>query len=211
MTCRICDRVWDRIWAQTDSWERTASSETAPHPDESGRNRNLIERAGEIAEADPATSFRLYLEAAEGGSVWAMVCVGWHYWSGNGVAADPYAALEYYHRAIAGGSWMDTIYYARLLAELERHDDCERILNEGVALGFVPAYFWLGWTRCQRSNDPRVRTKVRPLMEHAADNGHPTAKLFLARWMALGHLRRRDVPRGWVLLVRAVAWYVRRE
>lgn len=131
-----------------------------------------------------------------------MEKVGWHYWTGTGVAPDPDMALKYYHRAIGAGSWMATLYYARVLAELGHHDDCESTLNGGVASGFVPAYFWLGWCRYARSKTSLARREVRPLMKHAADKGHPMAKLFLARWMALGHLGLHNIPRGWVSVVR---------
>lgn len=134
-----------------------------------------------------------------------MEIVGCHYWSGTGVATDPDMALKYYHRAISAGSWMATLYYARLLAELGHHDDCESTLNGGVASGFAPAYFWLGWCRYARSKTSLVRREVRPLMEHAADKGHPMAKLILARWMALGHLGLHNIPRGWVSVVRFAA------
>lgn len=107
---------------------------------------------------------------------------------------------------------MATIYYARLLAELGHHDDCERTLENGIASDFVPAYFWLAWFRYQQSKTNKVRREVRPLLEYAADKGHPEAKLLLARWMALGNLGLRDIPRGCRLVVQAaVSFAFRRE
>lgn len=197
-----CDEEWDHLWAQSDAWERVVSNETDLLSEESDHSWDLIQRAGKIAADDPTASFQLYLEAAEGGSTWSMVQVGWNYWTGTGVAADPDMALEYYHRAISAGSWMATLYYARLLAKLGHHDDCESTLNGGLASGFVPAYFWLGYLRYARSKTSLARREVRPLMEHAAAEGHPMAKLFLARWMALGHFGLHNIPRGWVSVVR---------
>ena len=131
----------------------------------------MIQRAAKIEDTDPPAAFQLYLEAAEAGSTWSLEKIGWHYWTGTGVAADPQMALEYYHRAICGGSWMATIYYARLLSELGHHDDCERTLENGVASDFVPAYFWLAWFRYQQSKTTNVRREVRPLVEYAAEKG----------------------------------------
>ena len=201
MTCEPCDEVWDRLWAQSDAWERTISNETQLLSEESDKSWDLIQRAHQRVEDDPTASFRLSLEAAEGGSIWSMEKVGWHYWTGTGVAADPYMALKYYHRSICGGSWMATIPYARLLAELGHHDDCESTLKDAVASGFVPAYFWLGWSRYALSKTSQARREVRPLIEYAANKGHPAAKLFLVRWMAIGHLGLHHIPRGWMLLV----------
>lgn len=107
---------------------------------------------------------------------------------------------------------MATIYYARLLAELGHHDDCERTLENGVASDFVPSYFWLAWFRYQQSKTAKVRREVRPLLEHAAEKGHPEAKFLLARWMVLGKLGLRDIPRGFSLAVQgAVSFAFRRE
>ena len=83
---------------------------------------------------------------------------------------------------------MATIHYARLLAELGHYDACERTLENGVASDFVPAYFWLAWCRYEQSKTTKVRGEVRPLLEYAAEKGHPEAKILLARWMALGKL-----------------------
>ncbi len=195
--CRVCDKFWEAVSAHSDTWERAASNEDQLLSAETSESWALIQHAAEIEEVDPASAFRLYREAAEAGSVWSLERVGWHYWTGTGVAADPHIALEYYYRAICGGSWGATIHYARLLAELGRHDDCERALMDGVNTGFVSAYFWLAWLRYKRSGTAKVRREVRPLLDHAATRGHPKAKLLLARWMMLGKLGLRDVPRGW--------------
>ena len=130
LTCKRCDQVWDRLWAQSDAWERTTSNETQLFSEETDQCRGLVQRGSEIEDEDPIGAFRLYLEAAECGSVWSMEKVGWHYWTGTGIAADPDMALQYYHRAIGGGSWMATISYAQLLAELGHHDDCESTLKK---------------------------------------------------------------------------------
>lgn len=169
---------------------------------ESDQTWDMIQRAAKIEDSDGPAAFHLYLEAAEAGSTWSLYRVGWCYWTGTGVAADPWTALDYYHRAICGGSWMATIHYARLLAELGHHEDCERSLEDGVAYEFVSAYFWLAWFRYQRSRTSETCREVRPLLEYAAEKGHPGAKVVLAQWMAIGNFGLRNVPRGICLVVR---------
>jgi hypothetical protein len=105
---------------------------------------------------------------------------------------------------------MATIDYARLLAELGHHDECEQTLDNGIAAGFIPAFFWLAWLRYERSKTARARKEVRPLLDHAAQHGHPQAKLLLGRWMMLGKLGMREIPHGCRLVIEALS-FLRRE
>lgn len=196
------DDFWKALWAHSDAWERSASNEDNLLSGESDHSWAIIRRANEIEDTDPTAAFQLYLQAVEAGSTWALARIGWDYWAGSGVAADPQMAMEYFYRAICGGSWMATIYYARLLSELGHHDECERTLEDGVAADFVPAYYWLAWFRYQRSKTTKVRRKeVRPLVEYAAERGHPGAKFMLAQWMWFGKFGLRYIPRGLRLVV----------
>lgn len=201
MTCKLCKPYADCDWAHSDDWERSASNYFQLLSEESETQLAIVRRADEISDSDPASAFQLYVEAAEAGSVCSMEKVGWLYWTGTGVVADTSTALEYYHQAIVGGSWMATIGYARLLTEVGRQNDCETVLKDGVALDFVPAYFWLAWLRYLQARTPKMRREVRPLLEHAARQGHPAAKFFLSGWMARGQLGLLDVPRGWKWVV----------
>lgn len=106
---------------------------------------------------------------------------------------------------------MATIHYARLLAELGHYDHCERTLENGVASDFVPAYYWLAWYRYERSKTTKVRREVRPLIEYAAEKGHPAAKALLARWMVLGKFGLRDIPRGCRLAIQGAASFAFRR
>lgn len=195
------NQFWDSVWSRTDAWERSVSNEDDLLSKENDRNWDLIQRAAQNEEGE-ADAFKLYLEAAHAGSVWSQEQVGCRYWTGKGVAADRYLALDYYHSAICGGSWTATISYARLLAEVGRYDECDQVLNDGVSCGFAPSYFWLAWLRYSQLKTRRTRKEVRPLLEYAANQGHPYARLLLYRWMGLGKLSLRDVPVGLILLVR---------
>jgi TPR repeat protein len=196
LSCKFVDRFWERFWEHSDAWEREASNDIELWAQESDRNRELIDRAIAVEKTDPAAAFRLYLEAAEEGSVWSMQRVGWHYWTGVGVAADLGRAQEYYHRASCAGSWIATLHYARLLAKHGHYDDCESVLKDGVAADFVPAYFWLARFRYKRSKTRKSCREVRPLLEYAAGKGHPAAAQMLARWMLFGKFGLREILRG---------------
>ena len=202
MSCKVCDKFWDDFWRRSDAWERDASNDTELFAGESDERWALIQKACDVGEADPASAFRLFVEAAEAGSVWSLEMVGWHYRAGTGVDADTSRALSYYRRAACGGSRMAMVAYARLLAEAGQHEDSEAVLNDAIASGFAPAFFWLGWTRYSRSRTAAMARDVRPLLEHAARQGHPGAQITLIRWRALGKLGLLQVPRGCILLIR---------
>lgn len=195
-----CEALWRSHREQSDDWERAHSNHDELWWRDSDRNRALIEEAAERQDADPQAAFRMLVEAAEAGSPQAMESVGWHYHSGTVVAADFDRAADYYHRAIGAGSWMATIAYARLLEEHGHFDDCETVLRDGVQLDFVPAYFWLARLRYERSTTRATCREIRPLLDYAAKQGHPGAKLTLARLMVKGRFGILAIPRGLRLL-----------
>jgi len=191
-----CARQWD----ESDAWERAHSNESELWSEESDRNRELIEQAWAIQVTNPAAALRIYLEAADAGSPWAMQQVGWHYRTGAGVAADFERAQDYYRRAICAGSWTATISYARLLAEQGHFETCEQLLEDGVRSDFVPAYFWLARFRHRQSKSRKTCREIRPLLEYASEKGHPAARGFLAALMLLGKYRLRESPVGFRLV-----------
>ena len=206
----LYDQSYRDLWAETYAWERAAANVDELWSQESDENWELIQRAAQMDYGE-AAAFDLHLQGAKAGSAWCQEAVGWHYWTGNGVAADQYSALQYYHAAICGGSWIATLCYARLLYEVGEYDDSERVLSDGVSCGFVPSYFWLVWFRHKRQSTRAVREEVRPLVEHAAKAGHPGAKFLLASWMATGKLRLRDIPPGWLMAVQDAIAYGNRK
>lgn len=204
------DQIYQDFWAETDAWESAAANEDELWSKESDENLELIQRAAQMEYGESA-AFDLLLEGVKAGSVWCQQMVGWHYWTGIGVATDQNLALKYYHSAICGGSWIATLRYARALHEVGQYDDCERVLKDGISCGFVPSYYWLAWFRHKRLGTRAVREEVRPLLEHAAKEGHPAAKEVLAHWMRSGKLRLRDIPRGWLMAAQIAIAYAHRE
>jgi TPR repeat protein len=202
--CRDAELARASFWDESTDWERAHSNEWELWCEESDRNRELIDQALAIGAADREAAFRLYLEAAEAGSVWAMELVAWYYHTGTAVAADFGQAQDYYYRAICAGSWMATIGYARLLALHGYFDYCEGVLEDGVRSDFVPAYFWLAWFRYEQSRTNKTCREIRPLLEHAAERGHPGAKLTIAQFMAKGRFGIRVIPKGFGQLLEIV-------
>jgi len=186
---------------KSHAWERAHSNDSELWSEEGLRNRELIEQAYARFKTDPAASFRLYLEAAEAGSAWAMEEVALQYATGTAVAADLEKAQEYYARAIGAGSWRATLQYARFLAEHDRHDECESVLEDGVASDFVPACFWLARLRYERCQSRKLCREIRPMLEHAAGKGHPEAQVLLGRLMVRGKFGLREIPAGIKLAV----------
>jgi len=206
--CRFCDAFWEKFWEHSDAWERSHSNDRELWSKESEQTREMLKEAAAMSETDPA-ALQLYLKAAEAGSVISMGRVGSQYWTGTGTAPDLDKAQEYYRRAILGGSWTATIHYARLLAEHGHYDTCDKVLEDGVAVGFVPAYFWLARLRYMRSKTREVCREVRPMLEHAARKGHPGARLVLAQWMLRGKFGPWEIFGGAILALRWVLQWVR--
>lgn len=207
MTCKICawlcnwlcadaGPVRSSFWRQSDAWESAHSNEYELWSKVTAGDRERIDAAKAIQDADPKMAFRIYLDLADAGVVWAMETVASHYELGIAVAADFEQAQTHYRRAIEAGSWMATIRYVKLLAHNGYSDICETLLQDGVKADFVPAFFWLAWHRLKRSSSRKTCREVRPLLEHAAEAGHPAAELSLARLQALGKFGLGEIPLG---------------
>lgn len=191
-----CDPVRDSITDASSAWERAESNDYELWCEQPARARRLAEKALAAQDSDPEAAFRMHLEAADAGSVWAMEVVASCYHRGTAAEADFIRAQDYYYRALCGGSWMATIGYARLLAGQGYFEQCEEVLEDGVQNDFIPAYFWLAWYRYRRNQTAETCREIRPLLEVAAGRGHPEAELMLARLMARGRLGLRDIPKG---------------
>ena len=208
LACRICQWLsrWigagspdpcADLWAEIDAWERAHSNDWDLWCKESDSNRELMEQATAVESTDLQTAFQLFLRAADAGSVWAMQTVGWHYETGTYVMADFERAQEYYRRALSAGSWMATLSYARLLEKHGYPDYCDRVLEDGVQAGFVPSYFRLARFRYCRSKSRKTCRQIRPLLEYAAEEGHPGARRLLATLLVLGKYGLREIPKGY--------------
>ena len=208
MACKLCARLRAHLWEKTDAWERAYASEQGPWSDDPVKSLELVEQAYAVQKTDPDAAHELFLDAAEAGSAWAMNVVAFRYWTGDSVAEDLDWAEEYYRRAIDAGSWMATTHFARLLDERGRHDESDQMLKDCVERDFAPAFFWLGMHQYRRRKSRMVYREIRPMLEHAADAGHPAAHAYLGSWMLCGKFGLRYVPTGFKWMSR---WMARPE
>ena len=157
-----------------------------------------LKQADALGVSDPAAAFEIYRDLAEQGSIRAMHQVAWQYGFGKGklVAPDYDLAADWYIKAISAGSWMATRYYAQFLAMHRHFAHCEAVLQDGVTNEWVPAFFWLAWYRHEQSRSRKTYREIEPLLGHAAQHGHPFARLLLARLMSTGKFGLRKIPRG---------------
>ena len=195
----------DDMSEKADAWERVHSNyaeiwDNEPDPDR-------LRQAYAIAEAEPENAFQMYRNLADNGSITSMITVAWYYAWGNGkvIPPDDDQAYYWYKRAWAAGSWLATRDYARFVANRGNFAECEDVLKMGVEKDWTPAFYWLAHYRLKQSNSLKAHREVKPLLETAAERGHPWAQLLLARSMMRGKFGVREIPRGMKLMREQVA------
>ena len=209
MTCRLCGWLCAWLCSDTDAalatlqkksraWESAHSNEYELWSKVSDQQRGMLDTAKAIRSGDAAAAFRLYLDLANDGVVWAMEVVGYCYQHGCGTSAPPdfERARTYYKRAMEAGSSMAMLKYAWLLANRGQIVVSERLLQESAEAGFIPAYYWLARCRFRQSSDRQTCREIKPLLVRAADAGHPAAAEMLARLRMRGKFGFREIPRG---------------
>lgn len=203
--CRwLCAEPADSFWKRSGDWERAQSNDYALWLEAPLETRERAKAALAIFDTDSEAAFRTFLDLAESGMPWAMEAVAGYYERGTVVAADFEQAQDYYRRAIEVGSWTATIGYAKLLARYGHFDACDTLLRDCTERDFVPACFWLAWYRLKQSRSAATCREVRPLLERAADAGHPAAEIVLARLKLLGKFGFREIPAGFRRLSGAI-------
>lgn len=176
-------------------WEHDFASHWEP-AEEGAAIRGRWAEAESLREEHPAVALAIHLELAEAGSAHSTIMAGWYHQTGRGAEQDNAAAEEFYRRALCMRSWRATILYAKLLFKRGAHDKWPSTLQNGVDNGFIPSFFWLAWFRYKQSPSRRTAREVRPLLETAAEAGHPGAKAILVRWTMSGKFGLREIPRG---------------
>lgn len=206
MKCKLCKWLCDwlcspelssgKFWEVSKAWEQDHSNEWELWSADDEDVRALNERANELSATDPAQAFLIRRDLANNGSEWAMRCTGLHYQSGRGVEPDLAQAEHYIYQAQLAGSWMATLDLAKLLFDHRINEKWLGILKNGVESDFIPANFWLAWYRYKRSPRRKTAREVRPLMERAANAGHPGARLILSRWRGQGMFGLHEMRQG---------------
>lgn len=141
-------------------------------------------------------AFVLYREMAEAGSPTAACMVAWCLQWGEGTDADPIAAMDWYFKAIEGGSWLGTIEYAKLLDRLGYYDTADEVLADGISAGLATAYYTQAKLKYERSPSRASARSVRPLLDRAIALGHPYAEYFLMRLQFSGKFGAGEVRTG---------------
>ncbi|MEO0441246.1 MAG: hypothetical protein AAF067_10250 [Pseudomonadota bacterium] len=214
MPCKICNWLCDRFcppelssqsfWETTYRWEDEFARDWEPWEDDDIL-RTQVSEAVELLKTNASQALELLIALADKGSVPAMRWVGYLYDGYPGIGENQEMAGEYYHRALCAGSWSSTISYANFLYRRGEHKYWPNVLEDGMAQGFVPAFFWYSWNKYRLRPSNRVAHEVRPLMLIAVEAGHPGAELVLARWAARGRFGLRKIPEGFRLIPSIVA------
>lgn len=186
----MIDAYWDRLY----NWESWATNDVDYWWDKPDAERLMAVSA--LWDSNPIAAFHGYRELADEGCVHALIWQGQCYSHGHGTKADFDAAYACYTRAMNEGSWIATRDIATLLYEHGHFEECEEHLEYAIQHDFIPAYYWLARYRIYRSETLTIFREVRPLLEHAAAEGHPGAKRYLAILMMLGIFGIREIPRG---------------
>jgi len=155
-----------------------------------------LRRNYELWHSNPSEAFSEFLLLAEGGSVWSMIQVGGAYECGKGTPVDRLRAEDWYWKALERGSDF-ALLRASCLA-LRRGDaaKAKAILGVGVARGLTPAMRSLAWIELRLSKYKDARRRAYALYERAIELGDGSARIDLARAMALGCFGWRAIPAG---------------
>lgn len=186
-----------KFWNSVEQWEADQSNDAELFAAETEANKVRMTLAHDEIHTDPAAAQKTFLELAQGGSVWSMYMTASLFDLGWCAPRDDYVAMEWYHKAISGGSWSATLGYANVLNRLGHGADADEVLQNGVDTEFAPAMYRLARMRYDRDPDRASAKSIRNLLEKAAEAGHPAAQHMLAGFMLFGRYGIRFIPRGW--------------
>jgi hypothetical protein len=209
MSCHLCAWLCDRFcppelnsdafWDAARSWEEAFSHDWEPWDEDEDR-RTRASDAAKLVVSDPSKAFQCFAELSDEGSAFAMRWAGTMCMGDHGIKQDLELAEDYFRRALCAGSWIATLSYANLLYRRGAHESWPSTLADGVEKGFVPAFFWHAWNSYRLKPSSKSAIHARPLMQRAADAGHPGARAMLARWTARGRFGLRQIPEGFRML-----------
>lgn len=185
----------ERVWEMSKAWDSAHSNKWEILERET--DRDALMQAFDLHASDPQAAYRLWLDLAEQGSVWSMFEVAMGYLGERGVASDPGEAERWFRRGLEAGDQRAMMQCVRMAAASGDYAAAEAILQGGVDQGWAPAMFWLAWYRHKQSGSRETIRSIRPLLEAAALQGHPAARMMLGRFMAKGKFGILHIPAGW--------------
>jgi hypothetical protein len=196
--CRICEERLAILDRKQLEWLEAQSNNVALMERET--DPQLVYRAHDLIQADPAEGFKQYLALAESRSVWSMATVGKLLESGEGTDRDLARAEEWLLRAHRAGSDYALIWLGMLHLKSDRHESAQDIFRTGVDRGFAPAMFYLVWSYWKCGDRLPRRDEALSLLQRGSAAGDLTAQRFLVTSMLRGRFGLRHVPAGFRLL-----------
>ncbi|MFA6968539.1 tetratricopeptide repeat protein [Bosea sp. (in: a-proteobacteria)] len=208
MKCLLCryligsaDPGWiERVENELATLRNAGANSDAIFERESDPER--LRRAHDLWDLDPKRAFDVFLNLAQGGSVWSMAAIGWAYETGTGTPFDSRQADEWYRRACEGGSDAALLGRARLARMHGDPASAEDILKMGVARGLPQATRRLADLKLTFDRTARGRATAYALLDQACAKGDQVACHDLARAMAKGRFGPRYLARGFLTIWR---------
>ena len=199
MDCLLCRLIYGprkmaalKTWANAPWWTPN-NAQTFFAVDD---NQAVLRAAHKLRKSDPASSFPIFLNLAEDGSIWSMNCVADALLIGLGTPVDKPEAEKWFRRAHESGHELATLSLASEYYRQKRDREAEDLLAPLLEKDRSPALYLLG-KAAFRAGD---KTRARVLLEKASALGHRGAKGLLGSSCAIGKYGLRAIPYGFRLL-----------
>lgn len=186
------DAFWQYCWR----WERDHSNNWDLLDKDGAAVSQQFDQADALFERDHERAVAIYHSLAEGGSAWAMRQVARFHLRGSIGEVDEKQAEAWYRRALLAGSNYAYVDLAELYRRQERGKEWKSLLEQGAATGFAPASYRLAWFQYQQNPTRLTARHVRPLLEEAAQAGHPGARWLLYGWQMRGTFGFGEIRQG---------------
>ncbi|CAN5275337.1 hypothetical protein BH11PSE2_BH11PSE2_13170 [soil metagenome] len=186
---------WEKAWdyaQMNDDFVRAAD----PYLDELAEAQALLKDA-------PDHAISLIVDLARRGSVWSMLNLAGYYLHGEGTPVSFPDAEYWYRLAHEAGSDRGLLGYAWILHHRGAFDQEAEVYAVGVARDWGPALYRAAKHSLENARTLEERLALKPMLQRAADLGHPSAQLMLSRYMMRGRFGLRCVPAG---IIRGYFW-----
>ena len=177
----------------------------------SGGSRRALYQLGRAYEANGQTAEALaaYRKAIDKGSTSAMVELGVHLGTGNGVAKDPDAARKLFERAAQAGNARGVTNLAAVSgggggAPVNPAQAREQLAKAAEA-NSAEAQFQLGLMMAEGEGGPKDEVGARTLFEKAAAQNHPDALVWAGSFAQRGVGGPEDPARAKAYFTKAAA------
>lgn len=173
----------------------------------SGASRRALYQLGRAYAANGQTAEALatYRKAADKGSTSAMVELGVHLGTGNGVARDPDAARKLFERAAQAGNPRGVTNLAAVSGASANPAQARAQLAKAAEANVAEAQFQLGLMLAEGEGGAKDETGARALFEKAAAQNHPEALVWAGSFAQRGVGGPEDTARAKDYFTRAAA------